>query len=884
MNKAFITIEASANYGTNAPTLEVLVNGAVYSSAVVTATTGVGVNLLSFTIEYPADEPSALAFRFNDGFAEGGRDISIESLRVNGYATDLSDLTSILLAQNETATFNVASNDFLFGRTAPTISDLGTADITGTAGDDEIRGIGEDDIINALAGNDTVKGNNGDDGILGGAGDDTIFGGNGNDLISGDGDDDRIWGGDGNDLLYGGSGNDNITGGDGNDVGSGGSGTDLLVGDSGDDILFGGDDGDIIIGDADDDVLRGDAGNDIILGGAGDDDIDGGADNDQIVGGAGNDTIEGGTGADEIEGNNGADTITGGAGNDKISGGDGADTISGGDNDDVIWGGDGGDTIDGDAGADSIHGGAGADTINGGAGNDIIHGHSLDKATMSSILNGDATLHYSEETGSLYRLVDDGGNDTWVTELAEARSATVSGVAGHLATVTSQAEYDFIDSDVYGANNAWLSGTDTANEGVWSWFEGAEAGLEFYDEGTSSALNNSYINWTTGQPNDSDGTQDYIYILNTSDQWADAVDQGGSGFVDIEAYIIEWEGGLFSEDNAVDTIDGGTGDDQIYGWGGADVLSGGADDDQLFGGAGDDTINGDAGDDILFGNDGDDVLNGGADDDVIYGGDQIEIKVNANTLQSYGGAQDAGGTINYMDDDVGVELDGNLWKKFEVNYTVTSNTVIAFDFRSTNEAEISGIGFDNDDTIDSNATFKVYGDQNWGRTNYDNYDGSGDWTHYEIDVGSFYTGTFSHLIIVNDDDGGGDDGEGYFRNITIHEGISEDNEINGGDGLDELYGDSGADTFIFDNVNDEDIVHGFTEDQGDILDLSDIITFSSGSITDYIQLTNSGDHVILSVDANGATGGASFTDIAELRGNADLDVAALYANSQILVG
>ena len=62
---------------------------------------------------------------------------------------------------------------------------------------------------------------------------------------------------------------------------------------------------------------------------------------------------------------------------------------------------------------------------------------------------------------------------------------------------------------------------------------------------------------------------------------------------------------------------------------------------------------------------------------------------------------------------------------------------------------------DVDNNISSNLTFKVYGTQNWGRTNFDNYDGSGDWAHYKIDVGSFYTGAFVNLFIANDDDGGG---------------------------------------------------------------------------------------------------------------------------------
>jgi len=48
-------------------------------------------------------------------------------------------------------------------------------------------------------------------------------------------------------------------------------------------------------------------------------------------------------------------------------------------------------------------------------------------------------------------------------------------------------------------------------------------------------------------------------------------------------------------------LDGGIGDDHIYGYGGADVLLGGAGDDQLFGGAGDDSLTGGTGNDTLDG-------------------------------------------------------------------------------------------------------------------------------------------------------------------------------------------------------------------------------------------------------------------------------------------
>lgn len=72
-------------------------------------------------------------------------------------------------------------------------------DITGTPGDDRLRGTNNNDSILGLAGDDRIRGRNGDDQILGGPGDDRIRGNNGNDTLMG---------GAGNDVLFGNNGSD----------------------------------------------------------------------------------------------------------------------------------------------------------------------------------------------------------------------------------------------------------------------------------------------------------------------------------------------------------------------------------------------------------------------------------------------------------------------------------------------------------------------------------------------------------------------------------------------------------------------------------------------------------------------------------------------------
>ena len=64
----------------------------------------------------------------------------------------------------------------------------------------------------------------------------------------------------------------------------------------------------------------------------------------------------------------------------------------------------------------------------------------------------------------------------------------------------------------------------------------------------------------------------------------------------------------------------GSGNDLVYGNGGADTISAGAGDDTVTGGAGADILYGNQGNDLLYGNMGDDIIFGGAGDDTIDGG------------------------------------------------------------------------------------------------------------------------------------------------------------------------------------------------------------------------------------------------------------------------
>ena len=146
------------------------------------------------------------------------------------------------------------------------------------------------------------------------------------------------------------------------------------------------------------------------------------------------------------------------------------------------------------------------------------------------------------------------------------------------------------------------------------------------------------------------------------------------------------------------------------------------------------------------------------------------LKFDEADVQSYGGSQDANASFAVEDDGTTLHLQGNGWKKLDLPYTVTEDTVLEFDFRSSAEGEIHGIGFDSDNNISADTTFKLHGTQTWGRSDFDNYDGeAGQWQHYKIRVGDYFTGDFDQLVFVNDHDVSHPDGESLFRNVRVYE-------------------------------------------------------------------------------------------------------------------
>jgi Ca2+-binding RTX toxin-like protein len=253
---------------------------------------------------------------------------------------------------------------------------------------------------------------------------------------------------------------------------------------------------------------------------------------------------------------------------------------------------------------------------------------------------------FNPANGHYYDVIGD-TNITWTAAKLAAETSNFQGLQGHLATITSQEEQDFLVNafGIDGLGPRWLGGYQdtTAPDylepaGGWKWITG-EAW--------------SYTNWLSGEPNDGagEGGENWLQIRGDIPPfWNDGLNTPEFAI----GYIIEYEAtgppttvtcaglpativGTAGPDFLVgtegpDVIHGLGGEDVIDGRGGDDVICGGAGDDVLLGGEGNDLLIGGPGDDVLVGGPGDDVLRGGAGNDLLFGGSGHD--------RLYGGAGD----------------------------------------------------------------------------------------------------------------------------------------------------------------------------------------------------------------------------------------------------
>lgn len=143
---------------------------------------------------------------------------------------------------------------------------------------------------------------------------------------------------------------------------------------------------------------------------------------------------------------------------------------------------------------------------------------------------------FFEDNGHLYKFIS--GSITALNARTAAGNQTAYGATGYLATITSQAENDFVAARLQG--DGWIGGSDEGTEGVWKWVTGPESGTTFWNGASGgSAPEGQYANWSSGEPNDwlngSPG-EDCIQFYITSTKWNDLNCTSNS----LSGYVVEF--------------------------------------------------------------------------------------------------------------------------------------------------------------------------------------------------------------------------------------------------------------------------------------------------------------------------------------------------------
>jgi hypothetical protein len=132
-----------------------------------------------------------------------------------------------------------------------------------------------------------------------------------------------------------------------------------------------------------------------------------------------------------------------------------------------------------------------------------------------------------EKNGHWYQAID--GSFTWIQAFVDAKSRSHDGLPGHLATLTSPDENDFV-WETFQVNQYWLGGfqfrqAKRVHKG-WFWINGEPW---------------VFANWGYREPNDwggtigiEDGEENFLQLWNG--QWND---ENGRGIM--PGYIIEYE-------------------------------------------------------------------------------------------------------------------------------------------------------------------------------------------------------------------------------------------------------------------------------------------------------------------------------------------------------
>lgn len=137
--------------------------------------------------------------------------------------------------------------------------------------------------------------------------------------------------------------------------------------------------------------------------------------------------------------------------------------------------------------------------------------------------------------GHVYEIVgpsDISSNDA----LVAAAARTKHGAQGYLATITTQAEQDYVGSRLGG--DGWFGASDDETEGDWKWITGPETGTSFWNgmsAPSGTPVGGLYSNWAWGEPNDVGG-ENCAQFYSDGTGWNDLDCEDDN----LEYYIVEY--------------------------------------------------------------------------------------------------------------------------------------------------------------------------------------------------------------------------------------------------------------------------------------------------------------------------------------------------------
>ncbi len=137
---------------------------------------------------------------------------------------------------------------------------------------------------------------------------------------------------------------------------------------------------------------------------------------------------------------------------------------------------------------------------------------------------------FNSDNGHYYDIVVSQDTISWLNANAAAQTSTYESMAGHLGTITSAEEFNWLTSHFdQPSNNVWLGGQNdpSSSPDGWEWVTGEPWG---------------YTNWASGQPDGSSSVSQYLYYDPAAD--GNPANDGEDENPETNNYLVEYESEL----------------------------------------------------------------------------------------------------------------------------------------------------------------------------------------------------------------------------------------------------------------------------------------------------------------------------------------------------